>query len=162
MKEPIQVSVEGKVFNLSPMKARKVGELERKLLKALAPLLAGMGGVLSLLPGLVGDGEKEAKTLLLQDALGMADLSRLSMGVQDALASLPDFEFDALLVGMCSSVSTHIEGKGNCTLITGDLIDAALESTAQMYKLMYEVARYNKFLPFGLVGAGDATPATAG
>ena len=100
--------------------------------------------------------------VLLQDALGMVDLSRVSMGVQDALASLPDHEFDALLVGMCSSVSTHIEGKGNCTLITGDLIDAALESTSQMYKLMYEVARFNKFLPFGLVGAGDATPATAG
>lgn len=159
MKDPIQVPIDGKVFNLSPMKARKVGELERKLLKALAPLLAGMGGVLSLLPDLAKEGDK---SLLLQDALGMVDLSRVSMGVQDALASLPDHEFDALLVGMCSSVSTHIEGKGNCTLITGDLIDAALESTSQMYKLMYEVARFNKFLPFGLVGAGDATPATAG
>ena len=159
MKDPIQVPIDGKVFNLSPMKARKVGELERKLLKALAPLLAGMGGVLSLLPDLAKEGDK---SLLLQDALGMVDLSRVSMGVQDALASLPDHEFDALLVGMCSSVSTHIEGKGNCTLITGELIDAALESTSQMYKLMYEVARFNKFLPFGLVGAGDATPATAG
>ena len=159
MKDPIQVPIDGKVFNLSPMKARKVGELERKLLKSLAPLPAGMGGVLSLLPDLAKEGDK---SLLLQDALGMVDLSRVSMGVQDALASLPDHEFDALLVGMCSSVSTHIEGKGNCTLITGDLIDAALESTSQMYKLMYEVARFNKFLPFGLVGAGDATPATAG
>lgn len=159
MKDPIQVPIDGKVFNLSPMKARKVGELERKLLKALAPLLAGMGGVLSLLPDLAKEGDK---SLLLQDALGMVDLSRVSMGVQDALASLPDHEFDALLVGMCSSVSTHIEGKGNCTLITGELIDAALESTSQMYRLMYEVARFNKFLPFGLVGAGDATPATAG
>lgn len=159
MKDPIQVPIDGKVFNLSPMKARKVGELERKLLKALAPLLAGMGGVLSLLPDLAKEGDK---SLLLQDALGMVDLSRVSVGVQDALASLPDHEFDALLVGMCSSVSTHIEGKGNCTLITGELIDAALESTSQMYRLMYEVARFNKFLPFGLVGAGDATPATAG
>ena len=38
MKDPIQVAIEGKVFNLSPMKVRKVGELERKLLKALAPM----------------------------------------------------------------------------------------------------------------------------
>ena len=159
MKDPIQVAIEGKVFNLSPMKVRKVGELERKLLKALAPMLAGLGGVLPLLPELIGKGEK---AVLLQDALGLVDLSRVAMGVQDALGALPDHEFDALLVGMCSSVSTHIEGKGNCTLITGDLIDAALETPVQMYKLMYEVARYNKFLPFGLVGAGEATPATAG
>lgn len=159
MREPIQVTVEGKVFNLAPMKARKVGELERKLLKALAPLLAGMGGLLPLFPDLM---EKGAASPLLADALAMVDLSRLALGVQDALASLPDHEFDALLVGMCAHVSTHVEGKGNCSLMTGDLIDAALESTAQMYRLMYEVARYNKFLPFGLVGAGDATPATVG
>lgn len=159
MKEPIQVEIEGKVFNLSPMKVRKVGELERTLLKALAPLLAGMGGLLPIIPDLVKEGEKSP---LLQDALAMVDLNRLAMGVQDALATLPPHEFDALLVGLCSSVSTQIEGKGNSTLVTGELIDAALESSSQMYRLMFEVARYNKFLPFGIVGVGNATPATAG
>lgn len=171
MREPTQVVINDKVFHLLPMKVRRAGELERKLLKALAPMLSGLGGVLGLLPELMPLLDKSApetdasaamKGMQLRDMLPMLDLNRLALGAQEALSALPDHEFDALICGMFSNVSTSVPNKGNVSLVTGDLIDMAIDSTAEMYQLMYEVARFNKFLPFGLLGAGDATPATAG
>jgi len=144
MRDPKQVTIGDKVFTLNPMKARAAGEFQRKLGKVIIPLLGGIQAMQS-----VGD-------------LGSLPMDMLTGGLQQALTALPDAEFDTLLLGMCKYVSTTIEGKGVCTLHTGDLVDAAIDKPTDLYILMFEIARYNEFLPFALLGDGSATPGTLG
>lgn len=165
MKDPKLVNIAGQGFSLYPIPPRRAGELERKLLKVILPaMVGGLGNLLrgADFSGLDGKNDTETGKALISRLLGSSvDLAVVTNSVMDSLGALSDIEFNALLVGMFERVQwIRVNGDGSQTptfLTSGELIDSAFEDTLSMYKLMYEVARYNKFLPFGMAGTGTPT-----
>lgn len=88
-------------------------------------------------------------------------------GISESFAALNAVEFDSMMSELLSSVIATIPGKAPVQL-SGKDFDTALHGYSSMtvYKIIFEVMRYNKFLPFELGGLvqsiGSLTPQTAG
>lgn len=165
--EPKTIELGGRSFTLAPIPLRRAGDLERKLLRIVAPvLIGGLGKILQGidLKGLDKGSKSDAD--LGKDILGRflssnIDLDSFAQSIQDALSVLPDAEFNQLILGMLERVQYH-GPEGSEYLNNWDRIDEAFDSTAGIYLMIFEVARFNKFLPFGLAGTGNSTLKTSG
>ena len=165
MREQKTVIIGGQTFTLNPTKPRIVRKWEFKFAKILLPLI---GMLKELLPAFTsGDDQSsiaERGKEVLATLLNMPiDMELITGALTESLDALSDFEFEALMEGMFKNVMWQ-GPKGNVSLVSGDLIDAAFEDagTQAMYMLMYEVARYDKYIPFGLMGGGAETATTVG
>ena len=137
--------VAGQKFRVIPLQLMKALRLERKILQVVSPLLGGLNGV---------DVKSEANVSFF---VGLAPT------IADALSTLSDNEFAALSTDLLSSVMWLPEGKPPIMLETDQALNDAymvLGSTMSVYKVMLEVMRQNKMLPFelaGLIGIGKGT-----
>lgn len=175
-RQPKTMEIDGRTFVFLPMPARVAGPYNLKFLKVAVPLLTGLQSIGGILPKLLEDAPKneageldfeklDLSALLKQDLgkiLSLLDFNAISFALTNALDALAPHELDYLTLGMLQYVQTHVEGKGNCTLVTAELVDAAFDDVGTMYKVLFEVARFNKFRPFGLGSSGEEIPKTAG
>lgn len=133
-----QVTIDGKTFQLARIPALQALRLERQLIRVLAPLLSGLSGI---------DFSNPEATV---------DLSALGGGVVRALEALPEHEFLALVGTLLSRVTAVTATNGAVLLDSDDAINSVFtDGLLTLYKLLLEVARFNKFSPFALLGSGN-------
>jgi hypothetical protein len=154
MLEPTKIELGGETFQLTPMNPFKARKADAKIMKVLAPLVGGLLASQS-------EATDEANLNISGEVLSMA--------LAQALGELE--ETDSLFVELFSTVTwlpSDTEAARVATLQLDSLrnIEKALtfigEGPVLFYKLAFEVAKYNKFTPFVLLGGGEATPGTSG
>ena len=133
MIEVKNVELDGLEFQLSPLPIRSALRLDKKLVEILAPILAK----------LVDGG---------QDLLKM-EIQSVAVAIQAGLASIDDNEFVTFVLD-CLSTTSCITGK--VTLLNSEkaLGEVFSGNLMGIYKLVFEVCRFNKFTPFALGGLG--------
>lgn len=136
MREAKNIEIKEMKFQLNPMPALKALRLDKKILSLLTPL---MGGI---------------KSLDVDKAL---DLKVMADSISEAVQNLGDAEWEKLVLDFLSEVT--YTGKGGT--MASDLLDNTStinnvfsEDFTFIYKLIFEVMKYNKFSPFKLVGGG--------
>ncbi len=134
MLETKDIEIEGHRFQLRPLPVLKAARLDKKVITVLAPIL---GTVKSL------DDE--------------INIEKAVKSVMDALSSLSDAEYEAFIIDLCSTVVYTAPGQQPIELGSSDINKIFVGELKTLYKLMFEVMRYNKFSPFGLVEGGNVT-----
>ena len=145
MKAPKSIIVNDKTYILFPMKLEDVGLLNISLLQLLAPAMPIFGDAFT-------SGKMDLKSLTMD---------KLMTSIQGVLTALPNKEHLGLLTSLMMNVQTEIpdsEGNPIPTFIkTSAQVNAAFDDILSMYKVALEVAKYNKFLPFGMLATGNPT-----
>lgn len=165
MKLPKDITVGGQNFAIYHTPVRQVLSLQRLLLRIMSPLLGGLGSIISGIDvkDLMKDGatnEDAGKVLLGALSSGNVSLDRLGYSLQNALGALSEAEYEVFLTGMLDRVqwkASREEG-GAQFLNNFEAIDKAFSDNPNgVYVVIFEVIKYNKFLPFALTGTGSAT-----
>lgn len=158
MLETTQIELEGETFQLTPMNLFAARKADAKIMKILAPLI---GGLLAAQGGKdlpVGSTEEpqisgEALSLALSQALGeIEETDNLFVELFSTVTWLPS-DTEAVKVA-----TLQLDSKKNIEKAF-TFIGAGPQT---FYRLAFEVARFNKFTPFVLIGGGEATPGTSG
>ena len=171
MREPAFVNVEGVNFQILPMPLMESRKWDAKILMVLTPLLGALdafeekpkveeGAEPTAEIGTEGDLPAEAPEVEKPaDDVEIKDFSKISQSLQAALSALPDEVMNTMIRGMFSKVTCIDCENGPLVLNCDKNIDIAFEGCGPtaLYKLVFEVARFNKFTPFALAGTGDAT-----
>ncbi len=134
MIEPKTIEVDEMEFYLQPLPALKAIKLDKRVLSLVIPVLGGI------------------KSFSLDSDIDMETLAR---GLSEAVSKLEDNDFEKLTIDLLSGAS-YIEKGSPPQEITADIINNIFRGKIlSLYKLMFEVMRYNKFSPFGLVEGGN-------
>jgi len=136
------------MLQLRPMPVREVLKYDRKIVGIVAPVIGDFFGV---------DPE----------SVDPNDITRIATAFATQLNSLPDSEYLPMMESMLSTVTFVAPGMAPAVL-TADNWDSQLSGRGSLliYKIIVEVVKYNKFLPFAagelLSIIGKETPKTAG
>ena len=132
--ETKEIEIDGIKFILNSMKALEAMKLDKKLISILLPAFNGLKG-------------------LSMDA--NIDFGAALEGLSNSLLSMKDDEYEKFIRDMFSNVQAIKPGSPAMELRELDAINTIFAgSTMTVYKLIWEVAKFNKFLPFELVGGG--------
>jgi hypothetical protein len=143
--EPKKVEINGRTFEIRPMRALKAARLDRKLLSILVPAIGGLGELRDLSGG------------------ATIDMEALAAGLQKGLASMSDDDFTAFVAEMVSTTVCHEPGKPPIELSDAAAVDAVFTlDLSSLYALIFEVAKYHKFIPFALLSSGGRILQTLG
>lgn len=136
MLEPITKEIDGITFQFTPMDPLTALDLDREVNTLLMPLLGGLD---------VGDGTGDA-----------INLEVMVRGLAGALKSHDRASYTRLFKDMFASVQVVVPGKGAHDLNSPVGMSVFHGQIMLMYKVFFEVMRYNKFLPFALSQLGPA------
>lgn len=128
------VVLDGLSFNIQPLPALTAMRLDKKVLTVVLPAISGF------------------KNLSLDAEL---DLEALSRGISEALGRLPDSDFETLVIDLLACVIYMPKGETPVELTSIQQINAVFcGQIILIYKLLFEVMRFNKFSPFALLEGG--------
>lgn len=134
MIEPKTITIDGMEFNLRPLPIMKALKLDKRVVTILLPVLGG-----------VKEFSLDAKV----------DLKTMADGVAESLSRMENKDFEELVIDLLSGVIYLEPGKG-AQEITLDIINRIFQGKlSTVYKLMFEVMKFNKFSPFELVAGGN-------
>lgn len=134
-----EVNIDGENFKLTPLPTFTALKLNNKILALIAPAFAA-----------VKDFDLDAE-INLGDILDALSIS---------LMNLKDEDFVKFIVGMCSTVIYEPVGK-QVMQMNESVIDKEFKGKLlTIYKLLFEIMKYNKLGPFGLWGDGEQTNLT--
>jgi hypothetical protein len=168
MLEPIQIELEGETFQLTPMDPFKAQKADAKIMKVLAPLVGGLlaaaGGQKDVSAAEEGSEEPdfnvsgEVLSSALSQALG--ELDNTDALFSELFATVVWLPSDTLAAGANGKhlAQLSLDSKANISKAFA-FIGAGPQF---FYRLAFEVAKYNKFTPFVLLGGGEATPGMSG
>lgn len=180
MLDPETVEIEGMTFQMLPMPYLTARKLDLQIVKLLTPLLGALDGLVGgdEKPEALGDsddslgegadGDEPDGELAEQESSDAADdnswmsssikFDKVAAAIGRALGALSDAQQEKLFVDMMFHVQ-RIDCTPGIPLTSSVNINRALSgsSLTVQYKLMYHVARYNKFTPFAGLGAGGKT-----
>jgi hypothetical protein len=168
MLEVKEIEIRGARFQLTPMDPFKAKKCDTKVVKILAPILAGfMGG--SVKKGPSKPAATEDAVLDEDDLQAEVDGAVLGKAFVSALGELEDS--DQLFKDLFGGVvwlpdDTQVAGTSQLLLDSQNAISKAFKfigaGPSLFYELAFEVARFNKFTPFVLLGGGAETSETSG
>ena len=123
-------------FFLSPLPALTAIKLDKRVLTLLLPALSGF------------------KELSLDSSI---DLNALTKGVSEALGRMDDKDFEELVLQLLSTAVYQKQGSAPLELNDKHNINKVFGGELiSLYKLLFEVMRYNKFSPFVLLEGGGS------
>ena len=129
MIEPKEETIDGIKFYFNPLPARLALKLDKQVITLITPALGGLKDF---------------------DLKKYIDLKAIVEGIGEALRSLDGDDFIKLVLDLLCKTATCPEGEGP-QLIDGDIFDKVFSGNNKtVYKLMFAVMKYNKFLPFEL------------
>lgn len=171
MKEVRHIAIGTNNFVLHPIKPLRVLELNQPLLRMLVPLLSGLGSLLRGIDLAELDTSKMSNEQIGNKILSgllskELDFSMLALALGQALEALPPKDLISFLCSMSENVQ-YIPKAGDpltqaVFLRDPNLLDELDWTPADMYRLILEVAMYNRFLPFGLAPIGAQSQKTLG
>ena len=137
MLEPKNTILDDVEFQFLPMDPFVVVKLEKRLMPLVLPIVAGIKGF---------DASAKISEVL--------DFGLISKALIEAIQGLSDTDFESLLKQILSHVTTVLPGAGavDCSSIHGKTVFSG--NTLLMYKVVVEAMRFNKFLPFAVLGDG--------
>jgi hypothetical protein len=153
MLEPETVEIAGMQFQLIPMPGLTRMKWDFKVLQLIAPLVGALDGM----KGAVDDLDDEGKKTDSDDFdMSKMDFAKIAGSLTDALGTLPDEQRESLIKGMLA-YTQRIDCQPAIALASNNAIEKAFadESPIAIYELVYQVARYNKFTPFAVLGTGS-------
>lgn len=127
-----QIVIDGITFQLHPLPILSAAKLDKRVVSLLAPVL---GTVKSL------DDE--------------IDLGKVIDVVMEALSNLSDSDYEQFIIDLCSTVICVVPGQPPTEVTSQKINEIFKGSLKTLYKLMYEIMRYNKFTPFELMAGGN-------
>lgn len=132
MLQPKELTVDNLNFHLQPLPVMKAMRLDKKVVSLILPIFGGMEGASSL------------------------DTGSLFSGISKALATMPDTDFESMVMELLST-TIYCPPGGSPETLNVDIINSAFQGKLQtIYKLLFEVMKYNKFSPFVLLEDGAA------
>ncbi len=132
MLEVKTIQVDDIQCQLTPIPILKVARLDKKVISILAPILGTVKN--------------------LDDDINMGQVVN---AVMEALSNFSNEEYENFILDLCSTVVCVMPGKPP-TELTRENIDKIFNGRLKsLYKLMYEVMKYNKFTPFDLMAGGQ-------
>ena len=144
MRDVENVKIGEMEFQLLPMPIMEAWKWDRKILQIIAPLVKALSGMSTSTPV---EGVEESAEL---------DFDKVSEALSDALTSLTDEQFESLVKGL-TRYASRIDCQIPIPLGTNSGVEKAFADATpiELYKLLFEIARYNKFSPFALAGGGN-------
>lgn len=135
MIDPKTIEVDGMEFYLQPLPALKAIKLDKRIVSLLVPALGGL------------------KDISLNTNI---DMETIAKGIAEALERMEDNDVEKLVVDLLDGAA-YMEKGAAAQDMTANIINTLFRGKlVTLYKLMFEVMKYNKFSPFVLVGGGDA------
>lgn len=138
------VTIDGENFTLQPLLGTTVMKLNNTIAVLLAPLLASI-------EGFEFDLDKELNL----------DFDKIVKSFTTAVIGLDGDKFISFVVGMCSTTLYQPEGEPHLQMNKNIIDNKFRGKTIIIYKLLWEIMRYNKMLPFGIWGDGGLTGLTS-
>ena len=168
MLEPKTIVMEGETFQLTPMNPFKAQKADAKIMKVLVPLVGG------LLAATGGQKDGAAPTEGAEETDLSVSGEVLSAALSQALGELDGT--DALFKDLFATVVWLPSDTAAAGSNGKQLAQLSLDSQGNIeraftfigagpqlfYRLAFEVAKYNKFTPFVLLGGGEAIPGMSG
>lgn len=160
MIDPKNIEIEDREFQLLKMTSRKASKLDIRVMKILSPALGALDGLAMVkkeVPKPEGD-EQGAPDAPEDEVDFDIKFDKLAVALGSVLGELDSKAYDALLREMFAEVTgTTLKG-GALPMDSDKNIDLCMEGMSPMatYRLLYEVARFNKFSPFALAENGSA------
>lgn len=144
MRDVENVKIGEMEFQLLPMPIMEAWKWDRKILQIITPLVKALSGMSTTAPV---EGVEESAEL---------DFDKVSEALSDALTSLTDEQFESLVKGL-TRYATRIDCQIPIPLGSNSGVEKAFADATpiDLYKLLFEIARYNKFSPFALAGGGN-------
>ena len=137
----LKIEVDKMRFQLSPLPLLKVLRLDKKVLALVLPALSGF-----------------------TDLDAQIDFGLLSKGISEALTRMPDNDFESLALDLLSSVAYLPDNGAPVEMTSAQELNTIFSGKIlTIYKLLFEVMRFNKFSPFALLeGGGNLTGLISG
>lgn len=141
--ESKDVTIDGMRFQVHSMPALRAARLDKILMEAFTPLLGAIEDF---------------------DLSSDIDTARLATAIQTVLTSMDEAAFESFITQMLSRVVYVPDGSQPVELDRNQIDVVFRQKLVTMYKLVYEVAKYEGFTPFVLLSdkAGGALRAIAG
>lgn len=134
MIEPKNIELDGMKFQLQPLPSLKALRLDKKVIELVVPVIGGI------------------KEFSLDAEI---DLEAVSKAFSESLGRMRDDEFEKLVADLLSSV-LYLPIGGTPQELNPEVINQVFRGKISLiYKLAFQVMRYNKFSPFELVGGGN-------
>jgi hypothetical protein len=134
MLEAEQRIIDGLKFQLQPIPPLEAIKLDKRVGTLFLPVISGF------------------KELNMEAEI---DLEKIASGVSKALNELSGEDFQKLIIDLFQTTSYLPEG-ASAEMLTREIINKVfLGKTNSIYKLAFEIMKYNKFSPFVLVGGGN-------
>jgi len=142
-----KINVDGLDFQITKLPAMEAMRMEKKLMTVLAPV---------------------AMSFMNPDANGTKDMmesnidfTKVAKVVSDVLSSLPDHEYEQIIISSLRGVVYLETGKAPEEITLPVFNRIFVGQLLSVYKVMFEVMKFNKFCFFELVGGiGSETKKT--
>ena len=134
MLETKDIEIGDMKFQLNPLKGFKAVKLDKKVISLCLPALKG-----------VKDMDEQS-----------IDIGMIISGITDALDGMTEGDFEKFVLDLLSTTILQITGKPPM-VIDSNTIDSEFQGESiTLYKLLFEVMKYNKFTPFVLASGGGS------
>lgn len=134
MLETKDIEIGDMKFQLNPLKGFKAVKLDKKVITLLSPILKGLKGL-------------DDKSI---------DIGKIVGGVTDGLDNMKEDEFEKFVIDLLSTTVLQITGKVPMVIDKNTIDDEFQGESLTLYKLLFEVMKYNKFTPFVLASGGGS------
>ena len=137
MIEPARKNIEGHAFVINGLPLLRALSLDKKISSLLLPIFSGVKSL--------GDNALDEEF----------DLSAVVEGIQKGLGTLSDSEYEKIIVDLLACVQYLPSGAEVVELTDAAILNKHFQGKMNIiYKLIIEVMRVNKFLPFALMEGG--------
>jgi hypothetical protein len=134
MIEEKKITVGGKVFLMRPLSPFKAIILDKKVMELLLPLFNGL------------------KDIKMDSAI---DVEAMVSGLTNSLSKLDDSETIKFISDMFYGLAYFPQGQKEIELNIDTINQVFAGCFGDIYLLLYEVMKYNKFSPFKMVAGGQ-------
>lgn len=138
-----EYELDGRTYQINKFPLRQGLRLDKKVVALITPVLKGLGEM-----------SKEEQE---EDV----SLAMLADGIHDVLTELDDDLFEKFVLELLSSTLLVNQGAANIP-ISGANLDLCFDKYTSIYKLIFEVMKFNKFTPFEMVEGGFGMGTTNG
>jgi hypothetical protein len=129
-----KVIINNKEFNLTPLPVMRALKLDKKVISLILPLFSG-----------IEEFDLDAEV----------DITKMISAFSDSLSKMPDQEYQEFILNMLSTTIYCPSGGTPMEFNSEDSLRAFQGDIISLYKLLWEIMKYNKFSPFAVVGGGN-------
>jgi hypothetical protein len=148
------VELAGAKFQMHPIPPLEALKLDKEVISVMAPIINGLSGVIG--SALSGDMSEDSMDQKFSNALETSlDIKDIISGVQQGLDSMDPDSFVIFIKKLFHNCTVSIPGFQPLELSSEDAINETFTrlGLVNVYKLAFEVMRYNKFSPFAVLEA---------